>query len=163
MDEFVYIGKIVNTHGIKGELRIISDFDRKDLVFIPGINFYLGRKKECFKVNTYRKHKNFDMVTFCGFDDINQVLRFKKLWVYVKRCDLNLKDSYLDSDLINFSVYDKDINIGNVVDIVKNGSNKLLKVKNSEKYFYIPFRSEFIKNIDLNLKKIDTELIEGMI
>ena len=40
MDEdYIYIGKIVNTHGLKGEIRIISDFEFKDKVFVPGIKF----------------------------------------------------------------------------------------------------------------------------
>ena len=50
MDEYIYIGKIVNTHGLKGEIRILSDFDFKDRVFVPGIKFYLGRKKEYSQV-----------------------------------------------------------------------------------------------------------------
>ena len=40
--DYVYIGKIVNTHGIKGELRIRSNFDKKDIVFKPGFTLYIG-------------------------------------------------------------------------------------------------------------------------
>ena len=60
--EYVYIGKIVNTHGIKGELRIISDFDKKEIVFKPGFAFYLGDFKKKEIVNSYRRHKNFDRI-----------------------------------------------------------------------------------------------------
>ena len=46
MEEYIYIGKIVNTHGIKGEIRILSDFEKKDSVFVVGMPIYIGRKKE---------------------------------------------------------------------------------------------------------------------
>ena len=43
--DYINIGKIVNTHGIKGELRILSDFKFKDRVFVTGFNFYIGKEK----------------------------------------------------------------------------------------------------------------------
>ena len=45
---YIYIGKIVNTHGIKGELRILSAISEKDKIFKTGMRFYLGKEKECF-------------------------------------------------------------------------------------------------------------------
>ena len=55
--ELVRIGKIVNTHGIKGELRILSDFEFKDKVFKKGVKVYVGKKKKEFIINSYRFHK----------------------------------------------------------------------------------------------------------
>ena len=75
MDEYIYVGKIVNTHGIKGEIRILSDFDKKNKVFIPGMIIYIGRKKEKKVIRTYRHHKNFEMITMNGYSDINEVFR----------------------------------------------------------------------------------------
>ena len=43
--KYVLIGKLVNTHGLKGEVRILSDFKYKDRVFIPGMKIYIGKKK----------------------------------------------------------------------------------------------------------------------
>ena len=59
--KYVYIGKIVNTHGIKGELRILSDFKYKDKVFKSNMLIYIGKDKIEEKIVSYRKHKNFDM------------------------------------------------------------------------------------------------------
>lgn len=61
--ELIKIGKIVNTHGIKGELRILSKFPYKEKIFIKNMKLYID-KKDIETINTYRKHKNFDMVTF---------------------------------------------------------------------------------------------------
>ena len=66
----VYIGKIVNTHGIKGEIRIISDFLYKEKAFKVGTDIYIDEQK--YLIHSYRRHKNFDMITLDGFDDINE-------------------------------------------------------------------------------------------
>ena len=70
--KYVYIGKIVNTHALKGEVRLISDFEFKDRVFKSGVTFYMGQFKTPEIVETYRPHKQFDMVKFVGIDYIYQ-------------------------------------------------------------------------------------------
>ena len=72
----VYIGKIVNTHGIKGELRIRSDFLYKDRVFVIGNNLIIDDKE--YNIKGYRKHKTFDMVFLNDYHDINEVLTLIK-------------------------------------------------------------------------------------
>ena len=83
----IYIGKIVNTHGIKGEVRLLSNFLEKDLIFKNGFKVYIGSKKEEQVINTYRPHKLFDMLTFKGVDDINLVLKYKGEKVYINKAD----------------------------------------------------------------------------
>ena len=117
MNDYVCVGKIVNTHGIKGELRILSDFELKDKVFQKDINLYVGSEKREFTITGHRHHKMFDMVTFAGISNINEVLDLKGLLVYVKREVLNMEaDTYILSDLIGLAVYDKDKKIGTVKD-----------------------------------------------
>ena len=62
--DYIYIGDIVNTHGLKGEVRIISEFKFKASVFKIGMNFYIGKDKNKEVVSSYRTHKTFDMVCF---------------------------------------------------------------------------------------------------
>ena len=59
--ELIYIGKIVNTHGLKGEMRLISDFKYKHEIFKINNELYVNNNK--YIINSYRKHKIFDMVT----------------------------------------------------------------------------------------------------
>ena len=162
-EEFLYIGKIVNTHGLKGEIRIISDFEYKDKVFVPGMKFYLGRKKEEVIVNTYRHHKNFEMITMNGYDDINQVERLKKLYVYIKKSDLKLDNGeYLDSDLIGLDVIVNKENIGVVTNVRDSGNNKFLVIKSNDKESFVPLNKEFVKEINIDSKYIVIEPIKGM-
>ena len=60
--KYVLIGKLVNTHGLKGEVRILSDFRYKDRVFIPNMKIYIGKEKKEETISTYRHHKIFEML-----------------------------------------------------------------------------------------------------
>lgn len=158
----VYIGKIVNTHGIKGEIRILSDFLYKDKAFKVGTNIIID--EVTYRINSYRKHKQFDMITLDGFNDINQVLFLMKKKVYKKRDELRLNSSeILDEDLIKYKVFDKNGNNGIIEEIFyASPTNKILRVK-FQKEVLIPYNSPMIKKIDTNNETIEVELIEGMI
>lgn len=163
MEEFIYVGKIVNTHGIKGEIRILSDFEKKDKVFIKGMPIYIGRKKEREVITSYRHHKNFEMITMEGYTDINQVLRYKGLYVYIKKEDLKLGEGeYLETDLINLTVIVDNEEKGIITDIRDSGHNKFLVIKTTEKEVFIPYQPEFISKIDFDNKQIVITPIKGM-
>ena len=158
--DLVYVGKIVNTHGLKGELRIRSDFERKDLVFKVGNKIIIDKEEHIIK--SYRYHKIFDMITIDDYDNINDVLKFVGKNVYVSRISLNLKKSeYLLSDLIGLNVVSNDTVYGIVRDY-SNDINPLLKV-DYDKNYYIPINSNYIKSVDLDKKEIVVDDIEGLI
>lgn len=151
--DYIYIGKIVSTHGIKGEVKIISDFFEKNKIFKKGFKLYITPLYHEEVINTYRVHKNYDMVTFNGYNDINEILKYIGMGVYIKRSDLDLKeDEYLLSDLIGYAVYDNNKLLGKVSGINFN-NNVLLKIDDN---FYIPFIDEFIEKVDVKTKKIMT-------
>lgn len=163
MNNFVLLGKIVNTHGIKGELRILSDFDKKELVFKNGFNVYIGPSYVKETINTYRVHKSFDMVTLIGYNNINEVLKYKGLNIYINRDDLNLnKDDYILSDLIGMNIVDDNKILGKVVDFVYNKPNTLLVIE-GDKTFYIPLVDEYIINVDKESKQIITKNVKDLI
>ena len=155
----VYIGEIVNTHGIKGEVRIISNFKYKELVFKPGVSLYVGKQREKLTITTYRKHKNYDMVTFDGINDINDVLGYKGDSVFINREDIKI-DGYVNEDIIGLEVYSKERLIGNVTSIVNNGAHEIIVIDNK---YMVPFIPQFIENIDLENKKVFINEIEGLI
>lgn len=156
MNNYICVGKIINTFGIKGELKIVSDFEYKDRIFTKEFPIYIGELKTKELVNTYRVHKNYDLVIFNGYTNINEVLKYKGNKIYIKREDLNLTDEeYLLQDLIGFKVIDNSNVIGVVIDYEKTSNNILLKVK-GEKTFYIPKYSTYVEKIDLNNKEIIT-------
>lgn len=157
----VYIGKIVNTHGIKGEVRLLSDFPFKDKVFVVGNNILVDDIE--YKINSYRRHKMFDMITLDGYNNINDVLFLMKKKVYFDKDKLVLSDDeILDEDLIKFKVIDEDRNIGKITEIfMASSTNKILRVEFSHEVL-IPYNSPIIKSIDKEKKEIHVSLIGGM-
>ena len=81
--ELIYIGKIVNTHGLKGEMRIISDFKYKNEVFKINNKIFVNDNE--YTINSYRKHKIFDMVTLSNIDTIDDALELKGTNVYINK------------------------------------------------------------------------------
>jgi 16S rRNA processing protein RimM len=153
------LGVIVNTHGIKGEVRIISNFEYKDRVFKVGYSIYLNNNEE-LKIDTYRKHKNYDMITFNNITDIRDVMRYKGQSVYYDKDKLVLNDNeYLDDDLINLDAYYNNTLIGKIDNIELNGNKKLFVINNK----LIPYNDNFIESIDIPNNKIILKNLEGLI
>ena len=161
---YILIGKIVNTHGIKGELRIISDFPYKDRVFKNNFNIYIGKDKINEVINTYRHHKIFDMITLKNYNNINEVLKYKGSLVYINRLDLQLNDNeYLECDLLDFNIIINNNIIGKLSSFENHNKNKIIIVKNKEKEILLPYNSNLIENINLDKKEIIYKNIEGLI
>lgn len=155
----VYIGKIVSTHGIKGELKILSDFPYKDKVFVVDKKLIIDDKE--YTIKSYRVHKNFDMVTLDDYTDINEVLFLLKKKVYVSKDSLNLNDyEILDEDLITYKVLTNTGKEGIIKEIFKaSETNKIIRVL-FDKEVLVPY--SFIKKIDKDKKEVVVELIDGM-
>lgn len=156
---YLYIGKIVNTHGIKGEVRLLSDFEYKNKVFIKNFKIYIGTEKKELIIQTYRVHKNFDMLTFVDIENINDVLIYKGKEVFINKEDI--KVDYFITDLVGMEVY-TDVCVGKVIEIMTNGKQEILKVK-GKKEFLVPRVDAFIKKIDVDKKIIYINDIKGLI
>ena len=88
--DYIEVGKIVGTHGIKGELKVLSDSDFKSERFKKGNVLYLKINDEYkeVKVSSYRPHKNLDLITINNLFDINEVLKYVNKDLYVKKDQL---------------------------------------------------------------------------
>lgn len=159
---YVYIGKIVGTHGIKGEVRVISNFEKKEKAFKIDMPIYIGNNKNKEIITSYRKHKNYDMITLKGINDINEVLKYKGLKVYVLRSDLDLENEYILDDLLGMKIICDGEQFGIVEDIFDNNGNTLLQIL-FEKSYYIPYNSKYIRDISLGEKLINVENVKDLI
>jgi 16S rRNA processing protein rimM len=158
--EYVCIGKLVNTHGIKGEVKLLSNFEYKNKVFVVGMNFYIGEDKEKVTVNSYRHHKVFDMVTFKEYNYINDVLKFKGKLVYVLKPDLALdNNSILDRDYIGMNAYYEGVLVGKVKDIIDNNGYKLMLIGTK----FVPFNKEFISSVSVTKNELILKNVEGLL
>ena len=161
--KYVLIGRLVNTHGLKGEVRILSSFKYRDRVFKNGMKIYIGKDKACEEITSYRYHKIFDMITMKGYNDIDQVLKYKGDYVFVNKEDIVLNENeYLDEDIIGLNVYVDDRLLGKVNRIDKHSVNEILVIKNDEKNYLVPYNFDIILNVDLEKREMKVRNIVGL-
>ena len=161
MNEMIYIGKTVSTFGIKGELKVISDFEKCDKAYKIGNKILINNIEHV--ISGIRYHKNYILLEIDDLKNINNILKYVGFNIYIKRMDLHLEENeFLYKDLINSDVIDNDgSNLGKIIE-VEQGVNLLIKVKGS-KEFYIPYVDEYIISFDLINKKLYTKNAKDLI
>ena len=146
--EKVYVGKIVSTHGIKGEIRILNQFNFKDKVFKIRNKLIIDDTE--YEIKSHRVHKGFDMVTLDDYHDINEVLFLMKKNVFFDKDKLGLSDDeVLDEDLLEYKVISNDGRVGSIMEVFyASPTNKVIRVK-FDKEFLVP--SAFFTKVDKEL------------
>ncbi len=167
MVEYLAVGKIVNTHGVRGELKVvpltsdISRFDYLKLVWIAD----KGERKEYY-VEKVRYHKQFVLVTLTGIDTMDGAAEFKGCYLEVHRKFARPLDEneYFIADLIDCNVYEEEVFLGKINDVLQTGGNDVYVVT-GEKYgeILIPAIVSVVQNIDIERKKISVNLPEGLV
>jgi len=157
------VGKVVGTHGIKGELKVKADtsFDR----FKVGNILYLRKKSEEIeiKITTHRKHKDFDLIRINDYNNINEVLDYVGSLIYTTRDENELDENeYYYDDIIDKKVYDlNNNNLGDVVGLREVPQGIILEIKIKDEIKLVPFVAEFIKEVTED--KIIISPIEGLL
>ena len=158
------IGKIVNTHGIKGELRVLSNSDFIDVRFKPNAKVYIDNNE--YIIEDGYLHKNFVIIKLLGFDNINDVVKFKNKDIYGDILDQDVleENEYFNQDLEGCSVYNQDNQLrGEVIEVMIGGIYNMLRIKGDNTKGIIPFNNQFIESVDIDNKKIVINEIKGLI
>ena len=158
---FLEAGKIVNTHGIRGEVRIIPWTDSPD--FLAGIKrFYID--DVLFNVITARVHKSFVLAALEGIDDVNGAINLKNKIICIHRDDARLEEGrHFVVDLIGLQAIDFETGtvIGNVTDYMTLPGNDVYIIQ-GEQEVLIPAVDSFVKEINIDLGYIKFQMIEGL-
>lgn len=164
----VEVGKIVNTHGIKGEVKVKSNSDFTDKRFQPGEIVEIARKDKApleFKIASYRMHKGLHMLTFEGINNINDIEYLKGETLLQERdheeIELGEHEFYY-SDIIGCTVFNEDTPIGRVIEIFETGANDVWVVKGDKEYL-IPYIADVVKEIDVEGRRIQITPMEGLL
>ncbi len=164
--EFVVIGKIINTFGIKGEVKVESHTDFETERFKTDSIVYIGEKHIPLTVKGYRIHKGFIMLAFKEYDNINQVLEYKDMYIYKSTEDIvPLKEGeYYFKDLENLGVYLSDTCIGKCLYVEEGKAYNFLRIKeNNGKEVLVPNLPVFIDSISLVDKRIVLKDVNGLL
>ncbi len=160
--EYIEVGKIVNTHALKGEIKIKS-YTNNDR-FKVGNTLYLSNDYIEVKIKSHRVKDNFDYIVLEGYEDINLIEPFKNKFLYIKEDQLEEleENEYYIKDLLNLKVYNEDKKyIGIVKRVTEYPSNFMLEIeKEDKKIALVPFRKEFVLSVS---DSIIIHEIEGLI
>lgn len=165
-DNYFVIGKIVNTQGIKGEMRVIpstDDIERFELLD----RVYVQRRNtaEEYEIQGVRYHKQFVLLKLKGIDDMTGAERLKGCEIKIPEdmalaCD---EDEYYIRDLYDMEVEtDEGESLGVISDIIFTGANDVYVVKGQEKEILIPAIKQCILKVDVEGKKMTVKLLEGL-
>ncbi|WP_461213160.1 ribosome maturation factor RimM [Lacticaseibacillus sp. GG6-2] len=168
MPTLYHVGNIVNTHGIKGELRVIATTDFPKQRFAPGAKLVIDTTPPTnVTVASSRKHKGFILVTLTGYADINQVEAFKGHTLNVTEAEQQAltEGEYYYRDIIGLHVIDQnDTELGVVSEILSPGANDVWVIPRSGKSdVLLPFLKDVVKSIDVANKVAHVEVPEGLI
>ena len=122
-------------------------------------------KMKPFVLKNHKFHKGFLLIQFKDNEDINLVEKYKNMFVYKNKEDIHELDKgqYYFSQLKNLDVYDEDKLIGNVLRVEEGIRSNYLRVSANGKEVLIPFLPVFIKDVDLENKKIFINNVEGLV
>lgn len=170
MTNYYKVGKIVNTHGIRGEVRVISSTDFTEERYRVGEQLFLFRENQetlPLTIASYRRHKNFDLLSFEGYPNINQVEPFRDGILKISEKQMGELDEheYYYHEIIGLTVVDEDDKeIGKITEILSPGANDIWVVKRKgQKDALIPYIESVVKDIDLTEGIVHVEIPEGLL
>ena len=158
--QYIEAGRIVNTHGVAGEVKIEVWLDSPQ---------FLKSFKRCFidrrevKLLSARVHKGFLIAVLDGVDDVNAAMSLKNKTVFIDRKDAKLpKGAYFLQDIIGAAVVTEDgESVGTLEDILETPASQIYVVKGETEHL-IPAVDEFIVRVDAENAVVTVRLIEGM-
>ena len=166
--DFYNVGKIVNTHGIRGDVRVMPTTDFVAERFAKGQDLDLQQAGEPLKltVESARQHKGFILVKFVGYDNINDVQAFRDHELMVSGKDQQpLEDGqYYYHQIIGLSVKTVDgEELGTIKEILSPGANDVWVVqRDGKKDLLLPVIDDVVKDVDLDAGEVTVELMEGL-
>lgn len=169
MIDYLKVGKIVNTHALQGEVRVISNSDFKEERFKTGAALFINYHGDYIpvKVKTHRVNKRFDLLKFVDLYHINDVEKYKGCEILVDATNLKELDDqeFYFYEIIGCKVKTTDgVILGEIIDILQTGANDVWVIKRKgEKDVLIPYIEDVVKAVDIENKTVIIELLEGLI
>ena len=167
MEQFLQVGVISSTHGIRGEVKVFPTtddpmrFKKLKKVFLD-----TGRERIELEVQSVRFFKQFAIVKFKGIDNINDIERYKGKGLFVPREDAVPlgEDEYYIADLIGMEVFTEDGHFGVVKDVMETGANEVYIIESDEHgEVLIPAIRQCVLDVNVEEKKMKIRLMDGLI
>ena len=172
MTEYYRVGDIVNTHGIKGEVRVQSVTSYPEERYQGGQTLtwldQAGEQALDLVVQCHRLHKNFHLLTFEGYSNINEVEAFVGGSLNIEASQVNDADFdqgvFYQHDIVGLKVVDEAGNdLGQVKEIIETPANDVWVVdRPGQKDLLLPFIDSVILDLDFDRREITVHILEGL-
>ena len=165
-EKMIRVGKIINCHGVKGDLVVLPLTDsirrfkklKSALLEMPG-----GRYNDV-TVLTAREHKGNVLITLEGIDDRNAAERLKNVYLCVRpEQAVKPKDAFFIFEIIGLDVYEGDKHYGKVINVLQNSSTDLYEVKGEGESFYLPALKSVVQSISLEEGRMEVIIPDGLL
>jgi 16S rRNA processing protein RimM len=169
MKKYLEIGKIVGTHNIKGEVRVVPWCDEPEFLCEFSELYFIDDESKVnlkLKVDFSRVHKSLVLLKLHEIDTLEQARQLIGKILYIFKKDVKLENGrYFIQDIIGSTVYDIDTkrNYGKITKVLKTGANDIYEVTSkSGKSYLIPVVSTVVIDVDIEKKEILIRPIEGI-
>ncbi len=169
MEDLLQVGVLTSTHGVRGEMKVFPMTDDVKR-FKKNKNYILetpkGGRLEV-KVESAKFFKQFVILKFEGFDNIDDIAPYKNCGLFVTRENAVkcAKDEYFIADLIGMDVYeDGGEKIGELTDVIQTGANDVYVVKTSEgKEYLFPAIKDCVRSVDMSERRVTVYIMPGLL
>ncbi len=159
--ELIEIGQIVNTHGIKGEVKLNPWTD--DLYDLLDLEVFYDKDGKALKVENSKVHKNVVIIKFKELSTMNDAEKMKGKTLYTEKTPLP-EGRYYIKDLIGLTALENGEKLGTLTDVFNTGANDIYEVKTTDgKRIYLPVIDGVIGDVDLDNKTIEVTIPDGLL
>ena len=160
--ETIKVGRIVNAHGIRGEVRV-QPRDGDPAFLTRFKTFYIDGQPVSPTAN--HVHKSLVLMKFPGVEDMNAALTYKDKDLYIRRADARLPEgAYLDDELLGMGVFDAATGeeLGKLTAVENYPAHKVYTVKGRREYLIPAVKDVFIKSVARDRDRMEVQVWEGM-
>jgi 16S rRNA processing protein RimM len=168
MEDLLQVGAITQTHGINGEVKVFpTTDDAKRFKKLKDVILDTGKEKITLEIEGVKFFKNLVILKFKGYDNINDIEKYKGKNLYVTRANaVKLKrDEYFIADLIGLKVYDEEDNyLGELTNVIETGANDVYEVKFEDgRDVLFPAIKQCILNVDMDNRTMKVHIMKGLL
>ncbi len=164
--DFLEVGQIVGTHGVRGELRVNPWADGPEFLKQFKVLYYDAKGEKSVKVISARPHGNVAILKLDGIDTVEKASAMRNRVLFIKRADARISQgSYFISELIGCEVFDADddkLCYGVLSDVSETGANDVWHVEKDGKEYLLPAIPDVVIKVDVAANKVQIKPLRGI-
>lgn len=167
MEQLLQVGIISSTHGVRGEVKVFPTTDDvKRFKKLKEVLLNTGKEHREMQIESVKFFKQFAIIKFKGYDNIDDIIKYKGMGLYVTRENaVRLgKDEYFIADLIGMQVENEDGSFHGVLkDVLETGANDVYIIQWQDREVMIPAIKECILSVDMEKNEMRVHLLDGLL